>query len=109
MFNSDQTAHMDALAKYPEKVCGCGWYWKDECQSICHNRSKQTPEDKALYDAYHRGREFERNRVERLAKKLIDNWYSQTVDTNGKERTDNRAGRFAIQAIVRDVNDLKNY
>jgi hypothetical protein len=48
--NEDQVDHIRALAAAPEKVCGCGWYWREECRRHCNSPAKQREEDKRCAD-----------------------------------------------------------
>ena len=40
--NADQRNYMNDLARNPDKVCACGWYWKHECnERFCANTAKR--------------------------------------------------------------------
>lgn len=46
--NDEQQAHVESLARNPDKVCGCGWFFKTECAMYCHNKGSQLPEQRAI-------------------------------------------------------------
>lgn len=48
-FNDDQIEYMNDLASDPTKVCGCGWYTKEDCWSYCVTPSKQRPEESSVH------------------------------------------------------------
>lgn len=49
-FNDDQIDYARDLASAPEKVCGCGWYWRHECAQTCHSKDKQRVDDRSKPD-----------------------------------------------------------
>jgi len=67
--NEEQEAHVRSLLTNPDKVCGCGWYWKEECARQCWSLTKRQPEEAKINSAILDERERNAKKIEDYIRK----------------------------------------
>lgn len=86
MLNEEQEAHVRALLTNPDKVCGCGWYWKEECARQCWNLEKRQPEEAKVNSAILDERERNARKIEDYIKKHY--WRLADADADARRRVE---------------------
>lgn len=94
--NEDQQDWVNYLNSNPDIKCGCGWYTKKECWTICNSKGNQRDEEKAVSDAILREREQCAKIADQYAR---DHW--NLKDSEGNRH--NRAARFHSNMIASKI------
>ncbi len=100
MFNDEQKDHMNWLSENPDKVCGCGWYSKEECITSCSNPGKRRVEENRLSKLIL----AERERCARIVDEYCRTFYDlQNPDATMRNRT----ARFHLNTVADKIRRLE--
>jgi hypothetical protein len=101
--NEDQQDWVDYITSNPDIRCGCGWYTKNECWTICNSKEKQRPEELAVSKAIL----WEREKCAKIADQYARNNYplkdtAENYDSNRLRRNDRFTANMIAYAIRRE-------
>lgn len=95
MFNDDQKEYMKDLEANPLNVCGCGWYTKEDCWTLCHHKDKQRVEEARVSKVVLREREMCAQKVDAECRQYYD-----LTNADDEEQTRRRHIRAALNTVA---------
>lgn len=102
--NDEQADHVQSLARNPDLVCGCGWFFKAECNIHCSHPQSRLPEQSAHNDT----RNLAYSRAASLVKKQLDQQYPLRDTPEYKQSNALRSyTRVVLERLLNDIEGLK--
>lgn len=99
MLNEEQQAHVKWLDANPDKVCGCGWYSKFECERFCQNPQSQRVEERRISELIKLERRIIATQIEEYSKKFWD------IKDDEDATRRNRFVKFHLEQLVKQIRN----
>lgn len=103
--NDEQLDHMKRLAGNSDLVCGCGWFFKTECEIYCPHPAVRNPEQTKVNDVRNYSYDLAIKTIETYKKDFYPLKDIEEYKHSNQYRT---TVRNVCDRLIKDIEKLKH-